>query len=439
MGLISSITSAAKGVFSDQWRDYYYCDSMDEDTLVKRGVKKNGKKSGDSEIISNGSIIVVNEGQCMMLVDQGAIAEFTAEAGEFIYDSSSEPSIFYGQLDQTIKKTWESFKRRVGFGGKVSKEQRVYYFNIKDITGNKYGTAQPVPFRVVDTNIGLDMDISVRCFGEYSFRITDPILFYKNVCGNVTTTYTKDQLQNQLRSELLTALQPSFAKLSEMGIRYSILPAHTAELCDVLNEFLSDRWGGHYGIRIQEIGMNSIKASDEDEAMLKELQKNAVFKDPTMAAAHLVNAQAQAMQSAASNTGTGAMMAFAGMNAAAGTTGYTAQDLFQMGREKQQAAAAAPTAAPKAEGWKCKSCGAEGNTGKFCAECGQPKPVEPVAWVCECGATNTGKFCTECGKPKPAPKASKYRCPSCGWTKEDAEKPVRFCPECGTAVEPVTE
>ena len=400
MGLLSAVGSSAKGVFSEQWRDYFYCDSMDEDTLVQIAGKKNGKKSKDkdSSIISNGSIIAVNEGQAMIVVDNGAIAEFSAEAGEFIYDESSEPSIFYGSLGQNIKKTWESFKRRVGFGGTAAKDQRVYYFNIKNIPGNKYGTAQPVPFRVVDKNIGLDVDISVRCFGEFTIRIIDPILFYKNVSGNVTLNYKKDQLSSQLRSELLTALQPSFAKLSEMGIRYSNLPAHTAELCDVLNEYLSERWGGQYGIRIQEIGMNSVKASAEDEAMIKELQKTAVFKDPTMAAAHLVGAQAQAMQSAASNTGTGAMMAFAGMNAAANTTGFNADTLYQMG----QASAAQQQAAPTKATWKCTACGHEGNTGKFCSECGTPKPAPAEQWTC-----------------------------SCGWESEDPANPPKFCPNCG--------
>ncbi|MBQ1490408.1 MAG: SPFH domain-containing protein, partial [Blautia sp.] len=354
MGLISAVSQSFSGVFSDQWRDYFYCDSMDEDTLVIRAQKKNGKKSKskDAEIISNGSIIAVGEGQCMMVVDQGAIVEFCAEPGEFLYDSSTEPSIFYGGLGQNIAKTWASFKRRIGFGGEVAKDMRVYYFNIKDIPGNKYGTAQPVPFRVVDKNIGLDVDISVRCFGEFVFKMTDPMLFYRNVCSNVSTIYTKEALSSQLRSELLTALQPAFARLSEMGIRYSNLPAHTGELCDVLNDYLSESWGGHYGIRITAIGMNSVKASEADEAMIKELQKSAVFKDPTMAAAHLVQAQASAMQSAASNQNAGPMMAFAGMNAATNAGGLSAESLFALGQATKKPAEEA-AAAPKANAWTC--------------------------------------------------------------------------------------
>ena len=421
MGLISSAVGSVAGALGDQWRDYFFCDALSSDVLVKKARKKNGSKSG-SDVISNGSIIAVNEGQCMMIVDQGSVVEFTAEAGEFIFDSSTEPSIFYGELDKNIKSTWESIKRRFTFGGDVAKDMRVYYFNLKDITGNKYGTAQPVPFRVVDKNIGLDVDIAVRCFGEFSYRITDPMLFYKNVCGNVPDTYMREELASQLRSELLTALQPSFAKLSDMGIRYSSLPAHTQDLAQVLNEYLSERWGGHYGIRIQEIGMNSIKASEEDEKMIKDLQKNAVFKDPTMAAAHLVGAQASAMQSAASNTSAGPMMAFAGMNMAAQSTGFSAQELYQVSQKNG--------AGSQSDGWVCPSCHTAGNKGKFCAECGSPRPAPAGVWICSCGAENTGKFCSECGKPKPADNAAKT-CRKCGFVFENPQSLPKFCPECG--------
>ncbi len=378
MGLIHTAVESASSVIKEQNRDYFYCDSMNNQILMQRGHKKAGKPSGfrlfsggstaaDNNIISNGSIVAVNEGQCMIIVDQGAIVECCAEPGEFVFDSSTEPSLFYGDLGEEIKKTWEAFKKRFTFGGTAAKDQRVYYFNTKDIVGNKYGTPNPVPFRVVDKNIGLDVDISVRCFGEYSFRIFDPILFYRNVCGNVTECYKTEQLAGQLKTELLTCLQPAFSKLSEMGLRYSVLPGHAADLATVMNEILSERWGGHYGIRIQEIGVSSIKASEEDENMLKELQKNAVFKDPTMAAAHLVNAQASAMQSAASNQNSGSYMAFAGMNAAASAGGFQPSGLYQMG----QASAAGQTS-------------------------DQPS-ASPESWTCSCGTRNTGKFCMECG------------------------------------------
>ena len=446
MGLLQVGVGALNTVLADQWREYFYCDSLDADVLMVKGQKRQGKRNfntkGSDNIITNGSIIAVNEGQCMIIVDQGAIAEVCAEAGEFVYDTSTEPTIFYGGLGQGIKQSFEIWKRRFTLGGDTGKDQRVYFFNTKEIVGNKYGTASPVPFRVVDANIGLDMDIAIRCFGEYAYRLTDPILFYKNVAGNVTDIYTRDQIDSQLKSELLTALQPAFAKISEMGIRYSALPAHTTEMAAALNDVLSEQWGGKYGIEISTFGVSSVKAPEEDEKMIKELQRNAAFRNPTMAAAQMVGATSAAMQSAAANTSTGPMMAFAGMNMAQMAGGMNTQGLFAMGQQQGAqptpptppagGGAAAPAAPAKMEpegGWTC-ACGATGNTGKFCSECGQPKPAPKNVWVCSCGAENKGKFCSECGKPKPAG-IPQYKCDKCGWEPEDPTKPPKFCPECG--------
>ena len=295
--------------------------------------------------------------------------------------------------------------------------------------GNKYGTANPVPFRVVDRNVGLDVDIAIRCHGEYSYKIVDPMLFYVNVCGNAEEEYRRDSLDSQLKTELLTALQPAFAKISEMGIRYSALPGHTMELADALNQVLSQKWTQLRGLAIVSFGVSSVNASEEDEAMIKELQRNAAFRDPTMAAAHLVGAQASAMQNAAKNEGGGgAFMGFAGMNMATGAGGMNTQNLYAMGAQQAQAAAPAPVPVSGAEGWTC-SCGKTGNTGKFCAECGSPKPAAE-GWICSCGTVNKGKFCAECGKPKPAGELL-YKCDKCGWEPADPAHPPKFCPECG--------
>ena len=366
----------------------------------------------------------------MIIVDQGKVVEFCAEAGEFTYDTSSEPSLLYGNLGENIKKTFATVGKRLTFAGDTAKDQRIYFFNTKEIMGNKYGTANPVPFRVVDQNIGLDIDISIRCNGEYSYKITDPLLFYTNVCGNVTDDYEKSEIESQLKTELMTALQPAFAKISAMGIRYSAVPAHTMELSDALNEILSAKWAQLRGIEIVSFGINAMKASEEDENMIKELQKNAVLRNPNMAAATLVGAQADAMKAAASNTSTGPMMAFAGMNMANQAGGMNAQGLFQMGQQQQAAPAqAAPAAAaPAQEGWTC-ACGKTGNTSKFCSECGAPNPAA-VGWTCACGAVNKGKFCSECGAPKPAGEPL-YKCDKCGWEPEDPKNPPKFCPECG--------
>lgn len=408
MGLIKAITGAAGGVLADQWKEFFYCDSLGADVLCKRGQKKvSGRSSntkGDESIISNGSIISVADGQCMMIVEQGKVVEVCAEPGEFKWNSSTEPSIFTGSFGQSLAETFKNIGKRFTFGGEAPKDQRVYYFNTKELIGNKYGTASPVPFRVVDQRAGIDIDISVRCFGEYSYKIVDPIIFYTNVCSNVAEEYTRDNLDSQLRSELLTALQPAFARISEMGVRYSSVPGHTTELSELLKNELSSKWKAARGIEIQNVGVSSIKAEEDDEKMLKELQKNTAYTDPTRAAAALVGAQTDAMRTAAGNPN-GAAMAFMGMNMANQAGGVNASQLFQMGQSNQAAQPAATQAPVNAapvntnvqSAWKC-SCGAT-VTGKFCSECGSPKPAEE--WKCSCGTVNKGKFCAECGAKRP--------------------------------------
>ena len=429
MGLIQAALNAAGTVLGDQWKEYFYCEAIDNNTLVVKGQKKvsgfSSNRRGADNIISKGSVVAVADGQCMVIVDNGKIAELCAVPGEFVYDSSTEPSIFAGDLGDSVKETFKNIGKRFTFGGEAPKDQRVYYFNTKELVGNKYGTPSPVPFRVVDQRIGLDVDIAIRCFGEYSYRICDPILFYTNVCGNVSSAYDRSSLDSQLKSELLTALQPAFAKISEMGIRYSALPGHTMEIANALNEVLSDKWRDLRGLEIVSFGVNSVKASEEDEQMIKELQRNAVFRDPTMGAAHLVGAQAQAMQDAAKNAG-GAAVGFMGMNMAGAAGGLNAQSLYQMGAQQPVQQPAPQAAAAPAGSWNC-ACGAVA-TGKFCPECGAKKPED--GWKCACGTVNKGKFCTECGAKKPAG-VPQYKCDKCGWEPADPTKPPRFCPECG--------
>ena len=403
MGLIRAAKGAAGGVFGDQWKEYFYCGSMSSDTLVSKSRKKTSRRSsnrhGSENIISNGSVIAVNDGQCMIIVEQGKVVDVCAEPGEYVYDSFTEPSLFCSDLEDGIVQVFDQIGKRFGFGGETPEDQRVYFINTKELTGNKYGTPGPVPFRVIDANLGLDIDISVRCFGEYSYRIANPILFYTNVCGNVESEFTREELDGQLRSELMTALQPAFARISAMGIRYSELPGHTMELSDALNQILSEKWEKLRGIHIVSLGVSSIKASEEDEAMLKELQKNAVFRNPAMAAAHMVGAQASAMQAAASNQTAGPAMAFAGMNMASNAGGVNPSELFAMARNdpSQRSAQQEAQSPVQQESWVC-SCG-NVNKGKFCSECGNPRPSGP--WVCSCGTVNKGKFCSECGRPRP--------------------------------------
>ena len=459
MGLIRAALGSAGGVLADQWKEYFTCEAIPANILAVKGQKRaSGRSSnvrGSDNIISNGSIIAVADGQCMIIVEQGKVVDLCAVPGEYTYDTSTEPSLFSGDLSENIGAVFSNIGKRFTFGGEAPKDQRVYYFNTKELIGNKYGTPSPVPFRVVDQRAGIDIDISLRCFGEYSYRITNPLLFYTNVCGNVESAYDRSQIEGQLKTELLTALQPAFARISEMGIRYSALPGHTQELSEVLNEVLSAKWRDLRGLEIVSLGVSSVKASEEDEQMIKEMQRNAAFMDPTRAAAHLVGAQASAMQSAAQNQGAGPAMAFMGMNMAGNAGGVNAQNLYQMGRQQpQQSAPAAsgwvcpscgaqatgkfcpecgakkPEPKPAAGSWTCPSCGAQ-VSGKFCPECGAKKPeVQPDGWVCACGAVNKGKFCPECGAKKPAG-VPQYKCDKCGWEPADPTHPPKFCPECG--------
>jgi len=425
MGLIKAITGAAGGILADQWKEYYYCEALDGDTLVTKGKKRvSGRSSntkGTDNIITSGSVIAVADGQCMIIVEQGKVAELCAEPGEFVYDASTEPTVLSGDLSDSLPAVFANIGKRFTFGGEAPKDQRIYYINTKEIIGNKYGTPGPVPFRVVDQNIGLDVDISIRCFGEYSYRITNPILFYTNVCGNVTADYDRSRIDSQLKSELLTALQPAFAKISAMGIRYSALPGHTLEMADALNTVLTSKWKDLRGVEIVSMGVSSVKASEEDEAMIKELQRSAVYRNANMAAAKLVDAQAEAMKNAASNPN-GAMMGFMGMNMAQQAGGLNANELFQMGARQ-----AAQPEVKQTKGWLC-SCGHTAS-GKFCPECGAKKP-EASGWTCSCGSVNKGKFCPECGAKKPAG-ALQYKCDKCSWEPEKGVQPPKFCPECG--------
>jgi len=437
MGLIKSAASALGGVIGDQWKEYFYCEAIPADVIAMKGFKKITKRSsnyyGTDNIISNGSLIVVADGQCMLIVDQGKVVEVCAEPGAYVYDTSTEPSIFYGNFGEQLKNTFANMGKRFTFGGDAANDQRIYYINTKELPGNKYGTPNPIPFRVVDKNIGLDIDIAIRCFGEYSYRISDPILFYSNVCGNFDSQYLCKDIENQLKSELLTVLQPAFGKLSKKGVRYSEAMAHTGELAEALNEQLSSKWKDLRGIEIVSFGISSLTADEDDENMIKELQKTAALRDPNMAAARLADAQAEAMQNAAKNESTGPALAFMGLGMANTAGGMNAQNLYQVAAEREHGASSQKSATnanhgTPDRGWVC-SCGTE-NAGKFCIECGKPKP-EKIGWECsQCGSTNKGKFCAECGSKKPVGELL-YQCDKCGWEPEDPKHPPKFCPECG--------
>jgi len=429
MGLIKAGIGAIGGVLADQWKEFFYCDSMTPDILMMKGEKKisrfgrSSNTSGEDNIISNGSKIAVNNGQCMMIVESGKVVDLCAEPGEYTYDKSTEPSIFTGSLGEGVKEIFHQIGRRFTFGGDTGKDQRVYYFNLKEIVGNKYGTPAEVPFKVSDQATGLNLLVRIRCFGEYSYKITNPILFYTNVAGNVSDLYDRKMLDSQLKSELLTALQPAFAKLSAQHIDYTELPGHTFEMADALNEVLSKKWRDLRGIEIVSFGMNSVKANEEDEAKIQKLQMGAAMARPDIAMGAMTDATTDAMRTAAGNeSNMGAAVGFMGMNMAgnAGTGMY--QAMAEQAEKARTAYEAQQKKAPS--GWTCPAYGAEGNTGKFCSNCGKPKPAEKKPWDCPaCGQKgNTGNFCSNCGAPKP----SGWTCPSCGTANQG-----KFCTNCG--------
>ena len=447
MGLIRAAISAVGGTMADQWKEFFICESLDADVLAVKGQKRIGSRSankkGSDNLITSGSGIAVADRQCALIVEQGKIVEVCAEPGEYTYDASTEPTIFSGNLGSSLDQVFDVIGKRFTYGGDTGKDQRIYYINTKELIDNKFGTPNPVPFRVVDRNIGLDVDVSVRCSGVYSYRISNPLLFYANVCGNVEQEYRREELDHQLKTEFISALQPAFAKISDLEIRPNALPGHVTELCDAMNEALTGKWANTRGITVVSVAIGTIDLPKEDAEMIKQAQKTAILRDPMMAAATLTEAQAGAMKTAAGNSA-GAMTGFMGMGMAAQNGGMNAQNLYQMGAEmaqhnagqNQQNVSSQPHMTAPGKGgekeaagkWTC-ACGAVNEKEwKFCQECGKERPQE--GWICSCGAENKGKFCTECGKPRPKG-TPVYQCDKCGWKPEDPKNPPKFCPECG--------
>jgi len=435
MGLIKAISGSVSGTLADQWKEFFYCESMPKDVLLMKGVKRVGKNStntkGSDNIISNGSGIAVADGQCMIIVEQGKIVAMSSEPGLYTFDISSEPSIFAGNLGASVLNSFKTMGRRIGYGGDTGKDQRVYYINLKELIDNKFGTPTPIPFRVVDRNIGLDIDVSIRCYGTFSYKISDPILFYTNVCGNVSDTYSRSEIDGQLKTEFIAALQPGFGKLSDMGLRPNQVMNHTEALQDAMNEALSRKWAEIRGLDVVSVALGSVSLPPEDAEIIKNAQKAAILRDPSMAGATLVEAQASALKTAAGNEA-GAMtglMGFGMVGQMGGGNGMNAQGYYDRSAQQQQPVQQqqAPPQPTQSAAWQC-TCGAMA-TGKFCPECGSKKP--DGGWTCPgCGTINRGKFCQECGARKPLG-VPQYRCDKCGWQPTDPTKPPKFCPECG--------
>lgn len=455
-----ALGTAISSTLSDQWKEYFYCDAMPDDLLMVKAKKRTSSRSsnkGNDEIITNGSVFAVADGQCAIIVDQGKIVEICAIPGEYTYDMSTEPSVFSGNLGSSIIDTFKTIGKRFTFGGDTPTIQRLYYINTKPIKNNLFGTRSPIMFRIVDTNIGLDIDTKIKCNGSYDYIIADPILFYTSLAGNITHEYRRSEIDASLKAAFIDALQTGLSKVSKQGIRYSEITDHKDAIVDAMNEVLAAKWGESKGIKITNVYMNPFTFDEKIEQRINDAQMRAIDRDPGMAATVMLNAQAEAMKLAAGNTATGPMMGFMNMNMAQQMGGMNSQALYQMSAQQQamqqQAMQQQQAAAQNANAWTC-SCGTS-NTSKFCMNCGTPKPAPAGEWKCNCGASNTSKFCMNCGAPKPnndgwsckcgavnkgkfcmecgAPKpagAPLYRCDKCGWEPEDPTHPPKFCPEC---------
>ena len=426
MGLIKAGIGALGSVLADQWKEYFYCEALDMDTLVVKGQKRISKRSsntkGSDNIISNGSGIAVADGQCMLIVEQGKVVEVCAEPGEYTYDTSTEPSVFAGSFGESLKQSFQAIGKRFTYGGDTGKDQRVYYINTKEIMGNKFGTPSPILFEVINKRLGMGRTVNVRCNGVYSYTIADPIRFYTKVCGNVEQPFTRDKIDEQMKTEFISALQPAFGALASLELRPAQIPAKANELKMAMNEALQAEWVDR-GIAVAKIALNPITLNPEDMKKIQEMEDSATYgQNAFMMGGRMTTATANAMETAAGNSA-GAMTGFMGMGMAGGAMGggfQAAQQFYNMGMQQQPAA-------PAAAGWQCR-CGTVA-TGNFCPECGSPKPANS-GWTCTCGTANTGKFCSNCGSRKPAG-IPQYRCDKCGWQPEDPTKAPRFCPECG--------
>lgn len=453
MGLIKAGIGALGGVLADQWKEFFYCDALDMDTLVVKGQKRvSGRSSntkGSDNIISNGSGIAVADGQCMIIVEQGKVVEVCAEPGEYTYDKSTEPSVFAGKFGKSLVDTFKTIGKRFTYGGDTGKDQRVYYFNTKEIMGNKFGTPSPIIFEVINKRLGMSRTVNVRCNGVYSYIITNPVLFYTKVCGNVEYAFTRDQIDEQMRAEFISALQPAFGALAELELRPAQIPAKVNELKAAMNDALAAEWVESRGISVEKIALNPITLNPEDMQKIQQMEDAATLgSNAFMQAGRMTDATASAMEKAASNEA-GAMNGFIGMGMAGGAMGggfNAAQSFYNAGVQQAQSQAAADSwrcscgatatgkfcyecgaKKPETNGWRC-SCGATA-TGKFCPECGSPKPAAD-GWTCSCGTVNKGKFCQNCGAKKPAG-IPQYKCDKCGWQPADPTKAPKFCPECG--------
>lgn len=444
MGLIQAAAGAFGGVMADQWKEFIYCDSLPADVLITKGRKRtssmgrNSNTSAEDNIISSGSAIDINAGQCMLIVEDGKVVDMCAEPGRYTYDASTEPSIMnsqgLGDFKENVVAVFKQMGKRFTFGGDPGKDQRVYYINTKEIMGNKYGTPSGIPFHICDQKLNVDLDIEIRCFGQYSYRITNPILFYNNIAANVADEYNREEIDGQLKASVISSLHDAFAQVSAQNIRYSQLTAHNKEIREALNEVLSKEWRDLRGIEIIKFDVTNVKVTDEYAPLIKDLnerQLNYGLQDPNIARGHIIGGTIKAMETAAGNEsgGMAPAMGFMGMNMAgsmgAGMVGAVGG--MSNGAAPQQPTPPADTGSGCLEMQQLRTD--ESGTVLYKLRLEKTTPQQE-GWICTCGQVNQGNFCPNCGNKRPAG-APLYRCDKCGWQPEDPKHPPKFCPQCG--------
>ena len=424
MGIVKALFDSVKGGLADTWLEVIEANNMSDTTVFTKGVtvrkndKRNNNRKGTEDIISNGSIIHVYDNQFMMLVDGGKVVDFSAEPGYYKVDNSAMPSLFAGQFGKSLAETFG----RIRYGGVPSQKQQVFYVNLQEIKGIKFGTPSPVNY----FDNFYNAELFLRAHGSYSIKVTDPLKFYAEVIPRNATYVDINQINEQYRSEFLEALQAAINQMSADNIRISQVVSKTRELSQYMSTELDKSWNEMRGFEVQAVGIASVSYDDESKKLINMRNQGAMLGDPTVREGYMQGAVARGIEAAGSNAN-GTMNTFMGMGVGMGMAGGAMGGFSETNRaamqQQQQQRQAAEAAAKAADSWKC-ACGAV-NTGKFCTECGAKKPEAPGAWKCpKCGAENAGKFCTECGAKKPEDDG--WFCPECG-----AKNTGKFCTECG--------
>ena len=403
MGLIKAAAQAVGGAFADPWLEVFEADNMGDQTVFASGVRirKGQNKKGTDNTVSNGSLIHVYDNQFMMLVDGGRIVDYTAEPGYYKVDNSSLPSLFNGQFGDSLKDAFD----RIRFGGETPKAQKVFFINLQEIKGIKFGTRQPINY----FDSFYNAELFLRAHGSYSIKVVNPLQFYAQAIPRNRDRVEITDINEQYMSEFLEALQSAINQMSADGIRISFVTSKARELGQYMSRVLDEEWNKERGMEIQAVGLASISYDEESQKLINMRNQGAMLSDAAVREGYVQGAVARGMEAAGSNAN-GAMAGFMGMGMGMNAAGNmmassSATNLAQMQMQQNNGAYAAGAVQTPQNGaktqqqagsWRC-SCGQE-NSGKFCSNCGKPAPQ--AEWRCSCGQVNMGNFCSNCGKKR---------------------------------------